>query len=150
MAGQGSITRAVAKTLSSCGWTILYTCIPNTAHANVIPIPVATGSCKQRYPDVFAFNDRFTKLVEVEITLNAQVAADLLTRFGEYVSALRHPLAWGTFRSHAQTTVGMTLPQKFEPQCDLVICKGGVPDPSIVADLNKNGIRVCSSRTYAP
>lgn len=149
MAGQGAITRAMADLLSGGGWHVVFKCIPNTPHLNVVPIPTAHGVSKQRYPDILAYRDATTKLLEVEITLNAFVAQDIETRFREMVEALSEPHAWRLWRDKIRRDTGHTLPEIFIPQCDLVLCKKlTAAHAPFVEALKRAGINVSSAEQY--
>ncbi len=149
MAGQGAITRAIADLLKGGGWQVVFTCIPNTPHLKVVPIPTAHGVSKQRYPDILAYRDAITRLVEVEITLNDFVAQDIETRFREMVEALRNPGTWGTWREKIRNDTGHTLPEIFVPQCELVLCrKLRAAHAPIIEALNHVGINVSSAEQY--
>lgn len=149
MAGQGAVTRAVADLLRQNAWQVVFTCIPNTPHLNVVPIPTAHGVSKQRYPDILAYRGAVTKLVEVEITLNDFVAHDIETRFGEMVGALNNPEVWKLWREKIRNDTGHTLPDIFTPQCDLVICKKlKTADSPLVEALSRASINVSSAEQY--
>lgn len=149
MAGQGAITRAVADLLRQNAWQVVFTCIPNTPHLNVVPIPTAQGVSKQRYPDILAYRDTITKLVEVEITLNEFVAQDIETRFGEMVRALKTPEVWKLWREKIRNDTGHDLPDVFIPQCDLVLCrKLKFTDAPLIEALRRASISVSSAEQY--
>lgn len=123
MANQGATTKEIARTLQEVGWQVVYTCIPNTPHVNVVPISTPSGSSNQRYPDIVAFRQDDTKLIEVEIRLNRQVTNDLVIRFKDMIDALKDDSAWQLWRHHIYKTTGYHLPKRFRPHCDLVICQ---------------------------
>ncbi|MCI0565157.1 MAG: hypothetical protein MN733_42365, partial [Nitrososphaera sp.] len=128
--------------LNTNGWTIVYVCVPNTPHVNVVPIPIASGS-KQRYPDIVAFRGQITKLVEVEMKLNSNVAENIQIRFDEAVAALSDQHAWENWRQHIHRVTGLLLPHRFVPECDLVLCKPPGPKQSkLVAALQEASINV--------
>jgi hypothetical protein len=140
MAGQGAITQAYAANLEKQGWQIVYTCIPNTPHVSVIAIPIG-GSSKQCYPDILAFADNITKLVEVEIRLTQVIAAKITAKFAEILSALSP--GWKTFRGHVKLVNGVSLPESFCPSCELIICGSGKSShQELVGELNMAGISV--------
>lgn len=88
MAKQGKVTRDYANTLKSNGWNIAYTCIPNTVHIGVVPIPTSKSSSSQRYPDIVAYKDGVLLLVEIEVTLNKSICDDISLRFSEMNESL--------------------------------------------------------------
>lgn len=88
MAGQGKTTKSYAAQLRTEGWNVLYTCIPNSVHVRVTPIPTSHGVSKQRYPDIAAVKDNTLLLVEVEMSLSDSVVADIILRFTEMRYAL--------------------------------------------------------------
>jgi hypothetical protein len=133
VAGQGSTIKAVARELESSGWSVVYVCIPNTPHVGVVPITIKDGSAEQRYPDIVAYRDQITKIVEVEMGLTENVLYDIQTRFQEMVEALEDLEAWDTWRQHIHKVTGHSLPIGFEPECELVVCaptsNAQIPDP---------------------
>lgn len=124
MTGQGSTICDYASWLKESDWTVVYTCVPNTPHVGVVAIPIA-GSRHQQYPDILAFKGGVTRIVEVEVQLTAAVAEKIRERFEEIRKVLCIPEEWNTFRCHVQETIGINLPEKFNPDCELVICHNG-------------------------
>ncbi len=149
MPGQGPTTRAIADKLSARGWKVVYTCIPNTAHVKVVPIPTTKGSAKQHYHDIVAYKDGATKLVEVEMRLTDAVARDISTRFLESVQYLNNLDNWLTWRRHVMRVTGIELPPNFTPECDLVVC-ASIPSGQMesVAYLRCHGIRALGAEDY--
>lgn len=150
--GQGTVTRNIAKILRKNGWTIGYICVPNTPHVGVVPIPTSvSGVGAQRYPDVVAFNDSITLLIEVEPVLNLNVSLDIHLRFTEMITALENPTVWERWRRHVQLEAGIVLPPSFSPLCKLVVCEEvSTFDNLITAALRNHGIRVVSFADYSP
>jgi len=149
MAGQGATTRAVAKVLSDKDWNVVYKCVPNTPHTGVVPIPTPNGTSNQRYPDILAYRNLITKLVEIEITLNEATSLDIIKRFREMVDALRDTRAWSSWRSKIQTDTGHTLPDLFVPQCELVLCNRVTGANRLyIEDLKQNSIAVYEINSY--
>ena len=58
MATQGFITKSISKQLTQDNWHVVYTCIPNTPHINVVPIRTSSISSSQRYPDIVIEKER--------------------------------------------------------------------------------------------
>jgi hypothetical protein len=151
MAGQGSTTKRIASLLSGSGWTVIYTCIPNTSHDGVIPIPTPYGTSHQRYPDIVACKDNITRLVEVEMRLDEAVAAGIYTRFGEMVLALQDGNAWVRWRNHVHNATGHWLPEIFTPRCDLVICGSlNFQHQPMIRVLLSSSIYVSAADKYSP
>jgi hypothetical protein len=122
MAGQGSTTNDAVRELNQNGWTVVFACVPNTPHLNVVPIPTAGTSSKQRYPDILAFRDHTIRLVEVEIKLSYDVAIDILTRFQEMASALASPDIFSSWRMKLFGDTGYLLPEDFHAEYELIVC----------------------------
>ncbi|WP_025686063.1 hypothetical protein [Paenibacillus maysiensis] len=122
MAGQGEVTRTIAEKLTLNGWTVLFVCIPNTAHVNVFPIRSLAGGSRQRYPDILAYKGEVTRLIEVEMKLNEYVYDDIQERFFDFVGALKNFEYWQTWKLHIESQVNNVLPINFFPQCELIIC----------------------------
>ncbi len=142
MAGQGSTIRGYAVQLRDADWTVVYTCIPNTPHVGVVAIPIA-GSSKQHYPDILAFKGDVTKIVEVETQLTAAVAEKIRQRFEEIRGVLHAPGRWSTFRQHVKETTGVSLPETFSSDCELVVCGNGKgADRELVTELASSNVRV--------
>jgi hypothetical protein len=142
MAGQGSTIRGYAAQLRDADWTVVYTCIPNTPHVGVVAISIA-GSSKQHYPDILAFKEDVTKIVEVEMQLTAAVAEKIRQRFEEIRGAFHAPGRWSTFRQHVKETTGIGLPKAFSSDCELVVCGNGKgADREIVTELARFKVRV--------
>lgn len=144
MSGQGKVTRALASRLEQQGWHVVYTCIPNTPHVKVTPIPVLNG--EQRYPDIVAYRGDVTRFIEVEIALSNAVADNIARRFDDYVSALREAEAWSTWKSHVLATTGHVLPDEFHPRLELAVCRrigNGMED--VIERLESAGISVSHS-----
>lgn len=143
------MTRAIADLLRQSGWQVVFTCIPNTPHLDVVPIPTAHGASKQRYPDILAYRDAITKLVEVEISLNEFVAENIIMRFAEMTEALNMPEVWTPWREKVHRDTGHVLPDIFIPQCDLIICrKLKATDDPLVNLLRQASINVNSADQY--
>lgn len=123
MAGQGKITKQIALSLISDKWNVVYTCIPNTPHINVVPIPIEDGASKQRYPDIVAYKGNLIKFIEVEVKLTESVSKDILLRFNEYTTALNDPIKWSLWKSHIFSQTGHKLPYIFLCEKDLIICE---------------------------
>ena len=150
MYGQGKTTKQIVRLLEENEWNVLFYCIPNTPHFNVIPITTKSGSSKQRYPDIVAFKGDYTRFIEVEITLNEKVADDILERFSEFISSLKSNEYWRIWRNHVLNRTGKSLPPIFNPICDLVICHelSDISDNTIER-LHKSGIIVSSLSTFS-
>src|SRR5690242_13591863 len=67
MPGQGEVVQSIVHTLTANGWRVAFSCLPNTAHVNVVPIPLRHRTAKQRYPDIVATNEVLVRLIEVEM-----------------------------------------------------------------------------------
>lgn len=124
MAGQGSTTIAIAELLSTDGWQVAYTCIPNTPHLGAVPIPTAQGGSRQRYPDIVACRGDCLAIIEVEITVNSRVARDIVERFGEMREALSDPERYSIWRAAVLRSSSVSLPEQPRVVCQLVICRG--------------------------
>ncbi len=147
MAGQGPTTKAYAQELTKAGWTVIYTCLPNAPHVGVVAIPIG-ASCKQHYPDILAYREQLTKIVEVEIQLSKEVALKISERFLEINEALNRQQAWQTLSDHIRETTHFSLPRIFVPDCELVICKNLKPSHSaLIEELSAQGIRTLSRVT---
>jgi len=123
MAGQGKTTRHVASVLTASGWTVVYVCLPNCAHAGVVPIPTPGGTNCQRYPDVLSVCGKVLRLTEVEVAFTEQVARKAVERFNEQCSGLASPAVYPAFRNRVLALTGVQLPESPDVLCELVICK---------------------------
>ena len=151
MAGQGSVINAVARALSAAEWVVVFTCTPNTAHHNVVPIPTVSGGAKQRYPDILAVRQGITRLVEVELTLNERVLQEIIERFEDDLAAFAETIAWNRWRDHVGASTGIKLPAAFVPDFQLVICRGlSARDQDLIRRLAESGIRTISALDYSP
>lgn len=112
MAGQGKTTKLYAAHLKSIGWNVLYTCIPNSVHMGVTPIPTAHGTSKQRYPDIAALRDFTLLLVEVEMSISEAVVADIILRFSEMRQALDKPNVYGEWANRVGNFAKVKLPDR--------------------------------------
>lgn len=121
---QGEVTRAVSRLLQAAGWRVVYSCVPNTPHIGVIPIPTPSGSARQRYPDILATDGEVVRLVEIEPRLTRGVATNIIERLGEQVTALSGDEVWEPWRRHVERSHGVLMPPHFVPRADLVICEG--------------------------
>jgi hypothetical protein len=135
--------------LTDAGWTVLYSCVPGTAHVGVVPIPTRTAHSQQRYPDVLATLGETTLLVEIEPRLNPAVANEMANRFQDHVEALSNPATWSSWRLQVQRVTGSTLPDVFIPRCELVVIREPIP-PTETAALEGDGICVSSVSAYTP
>jgi hypothetical protein len=123
MAKQGKVTKEYAGFLSRSGWTIVYVCIPNTVHIGVVPIPTLNGVSEQRYPDIVAIKDDVLLIVEVEISLNANVYEDISLRFSEMKTSLSNDdilLNWIRMIYH---TTGVDISALMSVESQLVVIK---------------------------
>jgi len=127
IAHQGDVTRAACRLLQAARWTVVYSCVPNTPHVGVIPIPTPSGSARQRYPDILATDGTVVRLVEVEPRLTRGVATNIIQRLGEQVGALSVAEAWESWRRHVEESHGLSMPREFVPRTDLVVCAGLSP-----------------------
>lgn len=151
MAGQSSIIRQTREALQRAGWIVAYVCIPNTAHVGVVPIPTPEGVSRQRYPDIVCMKGEITRLVEVEMRLNENVARDILLRFTEMNAALRRPERWELWRTQVARECGVKMPERFVPRFDLILCSAvGVEDSGPLRLLEENGIHVCVDPKLIP
>lgn len=142
MAGQGKTTKSYALQLKCEGWQVLYTCIPNSVHIGVIPIPTAHGASKQRYPDIAAAKDSRILLVEVEMNLTDSVVADIILRFTEMRQALDKPSVYIEWANKVGSLAKLQLPPKPIVETLLVIVNQRSTDLEFFDLLNANGIRV--------
>ncbi|MDU9127602.1 PDDEXK family nuclease [Klebsiella aerogenes] len=110
MAGQGKTTRLYASMLREEGWNVIYTCIPNSPHVRVIPIPTAHGVSKQRYPDILAIKNNRILLVEVEMTLTNSVAQDISLRFSEMQKSLENIDIYRGWSRAVEISSNVTMP----------------------------------------
>jgi hypothetical protein len=145
MSNQGDVIRITKQGLKEKGWNVVYTCIPNTPHVGVIPIPTPQGSSEQRYPDIVATTGPVVRIVEVEINLTEQVVLDIRTRFSEMTSALTNSSVRSQWRKNISNSSGLTVVEDFRIEKDLVVCLENIPDDSpLVRDLHSSGIDVHS------
>ncbi len=149
MAGQGVTTQMISHRLVDQGWSIVYTCIPNTPHVLVVPITIYGGSSKQRYPDIVAYRNNITKLIEVEVRLNEDVARDIRLRFNEMCDTLLDKRNWELWRAQILKVTTLSMPLEFIPSCDLVICSTIDPGlQNLVEYLGTASINVIEARSY--
>lgn len=145
MAGQGKTILSVSHALKQANWSVVYVCIPNTPHHQVVSISVKKGTCKQRYPDILAYSGDITRLIEVETKLDDAVAYDINTRFNEMVESLKDVSYWNLWRQQIENVTGFSLPEYFLPKCDLVICNQIKTNHlSLIEYLSDAGISVSS------
>ena len=151
MAGQGKVTIAVASAMESSGWSVAYTCIPNTPHIGAVAIPTKQGTSQQRYPDVVACSDNVLALVEVEISLNRGVAEDIIERFNEMCSALSDKGTYRMWSAAVAKQCGVELPTIFNPSCHLVLTRSWSASSIPYEErLNAEGIGVSSANEFSP
>lgn len=151
MANQGKITRKIAKMLSNDRWNVIYTCIPNTPHINVVPIPSVKGISQQRYPDILAYRNGETLLVEVEISLSKGVALDIIDRFNDQIKYLSIRENWKSWSEHVTEQTVYKLPDSFSSKCLLILCTGNINDPNLIKDvsfLETNSIIVHTEKSF--
>ena len=110
MAGQGKTTKDYAAALVVDGWTVLFICVPNTVHLNVVPIPTSHGVGKQRYPDIAAVKGNVVLLVEVEMSLTSAVAIDITLRFQEMLTSLLNPEIYAEWATMVSRNLQEILP----------------------------------------
>ena len=151
LASQAATTRLIAKILGENGWTVVFTCIPNTPHIGVVPIPTKNASSAQRYPDILSFRQNTVRLSEVEISLSQQVVTKAIERFREQTDALRSPKNWLTWRERIKTLTLHELPNPSLLQCELVTCSPiRRKHDALVSLLLTHDIHVYSPDTYKP
>ncbi len=149
--GQGQAIRAAAARLKDAEWMIVFVCVPNTAHVNVVPIPTKSGASKQRYPDVVAYKGTVTRFIEVEMVLNEHVAKNIVERFSDITDSLSPLTSWKTWRDHVLHQTGHNLPHEFNPKYDLVICGPMSRDvQALTHSLSIEGICVSSVADFEP
>lgn len=125
MPGQGAVTISIANAIrQNQKWHLVYSCVPNTTHLGVVPIPTPMAVGNQRYPDVVAVNKEIVWLIEVEIRLTMKVARDIQHRFAEMKSALSQEPIWKTWRNQVERVAGLVMPTEFSSRTTLVICTG--------------------------
>ena len=150
MSGQGATTVSVREALLEHGWQVFFTCLPNAAHVNVVPIPVRGGSSRQRYPDILASRNEITLLVEVEVSLTEAVVENAILRFGEQLSALSDPRTWTMYKAKIGGICGFELPAQFLGIAALVTCKPISPRcDRLVSELARAEILVCTASRLA-
>lgn len=110
MAGQGKTTRLYASILREEGWEVIYTCIPNSPHVGVVPIPTSHGVSKQRYPDILAIKHNQILLVEVEMTLTNAVSQDISLRFYEMNKSLKNTDIYRGWSRAVEISSNVTMP----------------------------------------
>ena len=149
MATQGSITKSISKQLMQDKWNVVYTCIPNTPHINVIPIPTSSVSSSQRYPDIVAYKGDQTLFVEVEIKLNSDVKDLMIERFQDYINALKEKRTWDLWRDQLNTLASCNLPSDFNPIALLIICNNISDDnATLIDDLRQHKILCFTASTF--
>ena len=141
MATQGNISNNYARKLENDGWTIIFKCIPNKPHVNVVPIPTINGISTERYPDIVAIKDNYTLFVEVEISLNNATVTNIIERFIDYTSSLNKQECWKTWTDKIENLTGKSMPITYIPLRTLVICKKyGEKERYLVDRLSANDI----------
>lgn len=149
MATQGFITKSISKQLTQDNWHVVYTCIPNTPHINVVPIRTSSISSSQRYPDIVAYKGDQTLFVEVEIKLNSNVKDQMIERFQDYIDALKEKENWDIWRNQLNTLTNYNLPSKFNPIALLIICNNISDDnATLINDLRQNKILCFTASTF--
>lgn len=140
---QGAVIRDVVTILGVSGWTVAFFSMPNTAHVDVVPIPVASPNRMQRYPDVVAFDAERVLLVEVEPSLSVDVETEIRRRFRDHDDALSDPAVWAAWKARVEQTTGLRLPPHFLPLHQLVVCR---PCSRRI----EPGLEIVSVKDYAP
>lgn len=146
--------RLAAEVLKLDGWTIVYICIPNSPHINVVPIPTRTNHSKQRYPDVVAVRGEVTKLIEVEPRLTLSVAKNIALRFRESGDALSDTKLWNSWVSQVQSLTKISMPKSFESSFDLILCHDLKPYHEVAAsylrllNISVNGVGSLTTGDY--
>jgi hypothetical protein len=150
MPGQGKVTKQVVSTLFDSGWTVLFSCIPNTPHVGVVPITVFKGTSRQRYPDVAATRNGKIWLIEVEMHIDAGVASDIRTRFREMRDSLQDGEIYRKWRGAIFNRTQVELPDKPVILLSLVVCSVLNPASNeLVRSLDAEQISVCSYQDFS-
>lgn len=149
MAGQGKVTKFIAQKITTDEWRVLFTCIPNTPHLNVVPIQTLSGSSKQRYPDIAAFRGNTIGLWEIEIQLSQDVAEDITTRFQEMVDSLTNIENYHNWAASLTRITGYQLPNTPQILTTLIVCNRiQSQDNELVHILNEKNIAVHYFKNY--
>lgn len=149
MASQGAVTQAVVAALTAAGWSVLYRCLPNTAHIGVVPIPTPTGAGNQRYPDVVALRDGVLRLIEVEHRLSEDVGNDISLRFAEMRTSLADKEVWIPWRRRISDSSGVAVPKVCRVEAELVVIAPiSVEAAGIEARLRGERVTVTVARAF--
>ena len=151
MAGQGATTSLIARTLRDAAWTVVYTCLPNTPHVGVVPIPTKGATTAQRYPDILAFKNSLVSLTEVEIRLTPDIYVKAIERFREQRTTLADGPMYRDWAARIGELLGFHLPTTPVITCDLVLCNRlTAKQLTLMESLAKHQIRVVSADAYTP
>lgn len=121
---------------------MLYTCIPNSAHVGVVPIPTSHGVSKQRYPDIAALKQDRLLFVEVELALSETVVTDIILRFKEMRQALNNPKVYTDWANKIADLTKLRVPPNPTVETLLVIVNQRPADRIFLDVLNVNGVDV--------
>lgn len=141
MAGQGKTTRLYASILREEGWDVIYTCIPNSPHVRVVPIPTSHGVSKQRYPDILAIKNNRILLVEVEMALTNSVAQDIALRFYEMQKSLKNTDIYRGWSRAVEISSDVTMPITPDVEMRLKLVNGlNVESSPLLENLSQQNI----------
>ncbi|WP_225182237.1 PDDEXK family nuclease [Pectobacterium aroidearum] len=143
MAGQGKTTRLYASALREEGWEVIYTCIPNSPHVKVVPIPTSHGVSKQRYPDILAIKKNRILLVEVEMMLTNSVAQDISLRFYEMQKSLKNTDIYRGWSRAVEISSNVTMPITPDVEMRLKLVNGlNVESSPFLENLSRQNITI--------